>query len=358
VKAAEAGLYEVMTPGGVATGVVFDTYLTFGSHGLVDQGRVTFIGLDKTAHAYVGRGNIGVRAVADLVSKGAVTLLSDSLDKRAALATVIDNHGVVSEPFTVLSSDNGRTRIETDDGRRFVLRTEADAFYKEAGDHVFVNDCWSIIPIGDVVEVFDDTIANQRQIPLGTASLDKVGSRIRVLNPGNVACLRDAPGEGVPLNKLGELLRDLDENSCRAVSDRLMTYGHAFIQVDQPLTKVSGRSYEFNGLTTEALANLTYAVGLFVTPELCKFAKVQEETAKRTIDTVLGLNFLGEENMHKFVDKVDTLDDAKDCIAELLLASRIGLTIDSQPLRTALFSIDAVIRDLRELRNAVNIKQV
>jgi hypothetical protein len=350
-KVAKVGVYDVMTDQGELTGVVFDHHLTFGRGGYVDKGPKTFVGLDKAAHAYSMRDEIGGRPATH-----GVVASDRGMTKRAALALIKDDIGVVSEPFTVLDTADRGTLVEADDGRRWTIRTEPDTFYKEAGDQVFVNDDWSILPIGDAVEVFNSRVANQHQIPTGTASLDKVGNRIRVLNPGNVDFLENTPAEGVPFEKVGELLADLDEEDRAEIGSSLLVYGNAFIQVSQPLEKAAGRPYEFSSIDADELATMTRAAGLFITPELCKRAKVEEEKAKKTIDAILGLNFLSEENMHKFVDHVDNLEEAKDCVAELLLASRLGLAIDSQPLRTALFSLDAVSRDLRELKNAVTAK--
>jgi hypothetical protein len=72
---------------------------------------------------------------------------------------------------------------------------------------------------------------------------------------------------------------------------------------------------------------------------------------------MLGLNFLNTETIHRFVSQIDKIDQARDVTAKLLLASRLGLDLDSRPLRTAMFALDSVSRDLKELRNAAEVEE-
>jgi hypothetical protein len=97
-------------------------------------------------------------------------------------------------------------------------------------------------------------------------------------------------------------------------------------------------------------------VAVLITPELLKEAKVQDEYAEQTIDAVLGLHFLSPENIHKFMEALPALEEAQQVIAKLLLASRLGLATESRPLRTAMFALDAITRDLRELRNQALVR--
>lgn len=88
-----------------------------------------------------------------------------------------------------------------------------------------------------------------------------------------------------------------------------------------------------------------------------KVAAVDDDRAKQTVDTILGLGFISPENTYRFVDKLPLIKDAKEVTAKLLLASRLGLDVDSRPLRTAMFALDSVERDLRELQNAVEVQE-
>lgn len=89
-----------------------------------------------------------------------------------------------------------------------------------------------------------------------------------------------------------------------------------------------------------------------------KIAAVTDDDAARTVDALLGLNFLNPENLYRFAEKVDLLAEARTAVAKLLLASRLGLGVDSRPLRTAMFALDAVERDLRELQNSIEIPEM
>jgi hypothetical protein len=90
---------------------------------------------------------------------------------------------------------------------------------------------------------------------------------------------------------------------------------------------------------------------------LTKIAAVTDDQAKQTVDSMLGLNFLNTETIHRFVSQIDKIDQARDVTAKLLLASRLGLDLDSRPLRTAMFALDSVSRDLKELRNAAEVEE-
>lgn len=81
--------------------------------------------------------------------------------------------------------------------------------------------------------------------------------------------------------------------------------------------------------------------------------EVDDDEAKSTVDSLLGLNFITKDNMHKFIEKIDTLTEAQGVVARLLLASRLGLQVDSSPLRTAMFALNSIIKELRELRNTL-----
>lgn len=88
-----------------------------------------------------------------------------------------------------------------------------------------------------------------------------------------------------------------------------------------------------------------------------KIAAVTDDQAKQTVDSLLGLNFLNPENIYRFAEKVGTVAKAKEVCAKLLLASRLGLDVDSRPLRTAMFALDAIERDLKELGNAAEVEE-
>ena len=52
------------------------------------------------------------------------------------------------------------------------------------------------------------------------------------------------------------------------------------------------------------------------------------------------------------LDSVDDLEIARAVLSRVLLAGRMGLDVDVSTLRTAVFALDAVIKDLRRVRQA------
>lgn len=97
-------------------------------------------------------------------------------------------------------------------------------------------------------------------------------------------------------------------------------------------------------------------VAAMFTDTILEHTKISEEVAKETVDTLLNLNFLNSQNISRFVEHLDKLAEAKQAVAELLLASKLGLDLDGMPLRTALFALDQVEQDLKELRNSASNK--
>ena len=86
--------------------------------------------------------------------------------------------------------------------------------------------------------------------------------------------------------------------------------------------------------------------------ELVKVATdYDEEDDAMTVDQALDLNILNPQNITKYVDGINLLERARQFILKLLLASRLGLGIDSDAARTAAFAMDEVIRDLQQLRS-------
>jgi hypothetical protein len=80
---------------------------------------------------------------------------------------------------------------------------------------------------------------------------------------------------------------------------------------------------------------------------------VDEDEAKNTVDTMLGLNFITEENAYKFVDQIEKIGAAKEACAKLLLASRLGLPVSQEPLKTAMYALDNAERDLRQYSHTI-----
>ena len=81
---------------------------------------------------------------------------------------------------------------------------------------------------------------------------------------------------------------------------------------------------------------------------------VDEDAAKKTVDTILGLNFITPENSYKFADQLEKISEAKEACAKLLVASRLGLPLRQAPLKTAMFALDAAEMDLSQFNNVMS----
>jgi len=81
---------------------------------------------------------------------------------------------------------------------------------------------------------------------------------------------------------------------------------------------------------------------------------VSEDDAKKTVDSILGLNFITPENSYKFAEQLEKISEAKEACAKLLVASRLGLPLRQAPLKTAMFALDAAEMDLGQFNNVVS----
>lgn len=68
------------------------------------------------------------------------------------------------------------------------------------------------------------------------------------------------------------------------------------------------------------------------------------------VDTVLSLQFINKDNVNKFISFLPHFEKAAAHLADLLIASRIGLGIEEYPIKTAMENVMEVISDLRMLR--------
>jgi len=80
-------------------------------------------------------------------------------------------------------------------------------------------------------------------------------------------------------------------------------------------------------------------------------AELTNDTKADTVDAILGSNFLTEETMFKFLDKIEHFKKARRCALEMLLASRLGLEVPQGPLRSAAFALDGIVNSLEQLRH-------
>ena len=74
----------------------------------------------------------------------------------------------------------------------------------------------------------------------------------------------------------------------------------------------------------------------------------------KSVDVVLGLNFINEDNVNRYIDNIDGLKKLSSDMAELVVASRMGLSdVDEGAASKILDSTETVISGLENLRLAV-----
>jgi len=73
------------------------------------------------------------------------------------------------------------------------------------------------------------------------------------------------------------------------------------------------------------------------------------------VDVVLSLNFINEDNLHNYIEHIPQMESMNSKLAELLVASRMGLTdMDEGALKKSIGGLSSVIRGLENLKLSVN----
>ena len=68
------------------------------------------------------------------------------------------------------------------------------------------------------------------------------------------------------------------------------------------------------------------------------------------VDTVLSLQFINKDNVNKFIAFIPQFEQAASHLADLLVASRLGLPLQEYPVKTAMENLMEVLSGLRMLR--------
>jgi len=68
------------------------------------------------------------------------------------------------------------------------------------------------------------------------------------------------------------------------------------------------------------------------------------------VDTVLSLKFLSPENLGKYAEFIPQFEEATEHLADLLIAARIGLSVEERPIKTAMESMSMVVKQLKTVK--------
>lgn len=222
--------------------------------------------------------------------------------------------------------------------------------FRKIANCIYLSDAWGFAPLAEKVQFSNASDMNKLASLGADFEVRRVGNFYRL--EGN---LQDVPA----LAKLANTMVDRHElqngftaycspeqfdevcaQADKAIAAKIKTY-----RVDP----VTDETIELPKLAAADKIALIRSAGI-LTEEVVKQAGVETGDAEATVDSILGLNFLSQENIHKMVLSIDDLEAARGVLSRVLLAGRLGLDIDVSTVRTAMFALDAVIGDLRRLR--------
>lgn len=258
---------------------------------------------------------------------------------------------VCTEPLNIQYKTAEYVAANTAMGENVRIYQDSDfSGFRKIANCIYLSDAWSFAPLKERVQFSNASDMNKLAALGADFEVRRVGNFYRL--EGN---LQDVPA----LAKLANTMVDRHElqngftaycspeqfdeicaQADKAIAAKIKTY-----RVDPETEDV----YELPKLAAADKVALIRSAGI-LTEEVVKQAGVEPGDAESTVDSILGLNFLSQENIHKMVLSIDDLEAARGVLSRVLLAGRLGLDIDVSTVRTAMFALDAVVGDLRRLR--------
>jgi len=362
-KVASAGLWRV--PGSdlrERAVLAIDYYITPDLR--LDDSRRLLLGVDKVAgYALLDKQTeVAGRHVASMSKFAALDGTASQPRQRASgfFVKFAANGAIACGPFTI-DYQTGDSFAAHTNTQQAVTLTKISGLRVPLRDErgVCIPADWQWLEGGSTFSPADVSVHTPR------SGIHKVAGQLLLANGRLVVRgLPDFATDGEETTKTAAALRErFDAESVDALINTLVPgepTDFCIESEDAPLVKaptvpvVDGPSLLKAAFHIRANPAFTFPIGR----RLLKVAAVTDDEAANTVDALLGLNFLNPENIYRFAEKADQITIAKEAVAKLLLASRLGLQVDSRPLRTAMFALDAVERDLRELQNSTEIPEV
>lgn len=366
IEVEEPGVYAVIMNGFRKTAaMVFDMVLGWDDE--IVEGQKMALGVEN-------------REIALQESFGGIPVQSEELNKIAmsdpkpkagdiGIYWLVKNgHAIATLPVRVKYGGSGDDLmpfvkvavVGLEDEELAIYQSEDYVGLSKIGENVFMSDEWQFSKIGSDCKIASVDTANKFEWPNET---------IEVRKEGEVFYLEGMEIEG--LSGAGDGRQDfydalsgrLDHDTAGLIMREAEKTGQAFFTFrEEDTTKIAEmeKRAELIKLAKryQVLPIRLVIAAAHVKPcerfEFFKIAaEVGEDEAKSTVDAILGLNFVNDENLYKFVEKTEILEDALDILSKLLLASRLGLDIEQAPLRTAMFSMDEIVRQLKNLGSQV-----
>lgn len=361
----KAGLYYVAAGFQKLAGFVFDTVVDFSDHVL--DGQKLFVGIDSNAAMAMETniGGISMEKVAD--TNGPVfdkLQMSDDphepgigffwmIKKGQAIATV---------PVKVLYTGSDETNLPfikiadltTEGMARKVYPSSDYEGISVHGDTIFMGKEWNWKRCGETVKLASAEKANTMFWPPATVEIRHRAGRFSI----HEMEIDEIAKEGEAIESFyGSMAKIFGPVQTLNLMKKAEDEGAVFFTVtsgkpEEGLKKIASAAARLGIRPVNLVREASFIRPTDKPYDFFKFAtEVSEEEAATTVDGLLGLNFVTDENLHKFVENTDLLEDCMHIMSKLLLASRIGLQVEQAPIRTALFALEAVVRQMKELRN-------
>jgi hypothetical protein len=352
----EPGAYSVVFGGfNKEAAMVFDVLL--GWDGQIMEGKKFVVSLEKTASVAVAD-EVGARPI-DPSKIGEFGDKAESNDV-GFFWMLKFGHAFATWPVKFLywgTDDEGLPFAKVADlsldGQERTIRFSPDCVSAAMmGDTVLMSPDWMWHRCGPMVKVATAAEANKFDWP---------SDGVEIRNRGLVFSVHGADLVGIDkTGESGQTFRKAMETKFdpAVVSDLMKTasvFGSAFCRITKPeegLKKLGAAEMQRIGLKS---VNLVSSVVHIKPCDLEPFYKiavnVSDEQAQNTVDTVLGLNFINDANIYKFLDHIEDLEEASATLSKLLLAAKMGFQVEPAPIKTALFALDNVVRQMKQLRS-------
>jgi len=271
-----------------------------------------------------------------------------SLSGKGVFVVPGDKHGVtVTDPIEIKYQDGDHYEAVDEYGRKFTLYKSAEFVNVEvAGRVVGIPDNAVFVPLSEQVKLASTNFMERGGNRL---EISRLGDKYFAKTASEIETISGLPDDGSYLDEMLLALRShFNLSSVEGDLRKLANKAKLSLSWTEVPTieKIANKSIELSLVEKSALTK----VASFFDEKALKMIKLSQEQGKKTVDALLGLNFVGPENMQKFVDKIETISQARQAVGELLLASRLGLDIDQMPLKTAFQALDKIESELRQLR--------
>lgn len=341
----EAGIYNVPTSKGDKVGVLVPVTEKLAS----TSERWLFVSLTDGSYAPLDRPEVPYKPVEHLKIAS-----HDIADGRGVFLNHSGGKLQATDIFEVLCKiGSDKVLLRDQYGRKFnLVKTAAVSRIEVGGGVVAVPETAVFLPTNNRVEITHTKVANRLEDGVNTITVSKRGSRMHFSSPNDWEFESVLSKEGSYPDEVIELLSPYFDD--QSISQLVMIEegkSKTFNVLTEQIEKIAKTlDLDVPTLTDQQLSAINH-VAAMIDRDTIEIIKVAEGSARQTVDSLLGLNFLNKQNLHRFMDNMDKVGEARQVVGQLLMASRLGLDVDDAPLRTAFFALDDVEQDLQQLYN-------